>query len=90
MQQIRNTFIIILNHSRLDQDREKSTEAQEAVRNLILMVTSLCMCGYMELKPSQASMGSLFQLQGFNLPQPSGRGTSVRNIQAFQVNITIK
>lgn len=47
------------------------------------------MCGYMELKPSQASMGSLFQLQGFNLPQPSGRGTSVRNIQAFQVNITI-
>lgn len=70
---------------KLDQEREKSSEAQEAIRNLILMVTSLCMCGYMELKPSQASMGSLFQLQGFTLPQPSGRGTSVRNIQAFQV-----
>lgn len=69
----------------MDQERDKCTEAQEAVRNLILMVTSLCMCGYMELKPSQASMGSLFQLQGFQLPQPAGRGTSVRNIQAFQV-----
>lgn len=49
------------------------------------MVTSLCMCGYIELKPSQASTGSLFQMQGFVLPQPSGRGTSVRNIQAFHV-----
>lgn len=49
------------------------------------MVTSLCMCGYIELKPSQASTGSLFQMQGFLLPQPSGRGTSVRNIQAFYV-----
>lgn len=49
------------------------------------MVTSLCMCGYIELKPSQASTGSLFQMQGFSLPQPSGRGTSVRNIQSFHV-----
>lgn len=43
------------------------------------------MCGYMELKPSQASTGSLFQMSGFQLPQPSGKGTSVRNIQAFHV-----
>lgn len=44
------------------------------------------MCGYIELKPSQASTGSLFQMQGFILPQPSGRGTSIRNIQAFHVS----
>lgn len=43
------------------------------------------MCGYIELKPSQASTGSLFQMQGFTLPQPSCRGTSVRNIQSFHV-----
>jgi hypothetical protein len=66
-------------------ENEKSSEAQESVRNLVLMVTSLCMCGYIELKPSQASTGSLFQMQGFTLPQPSGRGTSVRNIQSFHV-----
>lgn len=43
------------------------------------------MCGYIELKPSQASAGSLFLMPGFILPQPSGRGASVRNIQAFHV-----
>ncbi|CAH1111054.1 unnamed protein product [Psylliodes chrysocephalus] len=66
-------------------ENDNSSEAQETIRNLVLMVTSLCTCGYLELKPSQASTGSLFQMQGFVLPQPSGRGTSVRNIQAFHV-----
>lgn len=66
-------------------ENEHSNEAQESVRNLVLMITSLCMCGYIELKPSQASTGSLFQMPGFVLPQPSGRGSSVRNIQAFHV-----
>lgn len=67
-------------------ENDNSNEAQESIRNLVLMITSLCMCGYIELKPSQASTGSLFQMQGFVLPQPSGRGTSVRNIQAFHVS----
>ncbi|XP_018321850.1 WD repeat and FYVE domain-containing protein 3 [Agrilus planipennis] len=66
-------------------ENDKSNEAQEAVRNLILMITSLCTYGFMELKPSHASTGSLFQMKGFMLPQPSGKGTSVRNIQAFNV-----
>lgn len=67
-------------------ENERNIDAQESIRNLALMVTSLCMCGFIELKPSQASTGSLFQMQGFTLPQPSGRGTSVRNIQAFHVS----
>jgi hypothetical protein len=57
---------------RLEQD--SSAESQEAIRNLVLMVASLTMCGYVELRPSQASMDSLFQMLGFALPQPSGRG----------------
>ncbi|XP_051170147.1 WD repeat and FYVE domain-containing protein 3 [Leptopilina boulardi] len=69
--------------SRLEQDNR--AEAQDAIRNLVLMLASLTMCGHTELKPSQASMGSLFQMFGFTLPQPSNRGGSVRNIQAFQV-----
>ncbi|XP_071644042.1 WD repeat and FYVE domain-containing protein 3 isoform X2 [Temnothorax longispinosus] len=69
--------------SRLEQDNR--AEAQDAIRNLVLMLASLTMCGHTELKPSQASMGSLFQMLGFTLPQPSNRGGSVRNIQAFQV-----
>lgn len=57
---------------RLEQD--KSAEAAEAIRNLVLMVASLSMCGYTELRPSPASIGSLFHIMGFTLPQPSGRG----------------
>lgn len=58
--------------SRLEQDSR--AEAQDAIRNLVLMLASLTMCGHTELKPSQASMGSLFQMLGFTLPQPSNRG----------------
>ncbi|XP_073985786.1 WD repeat and FYVE domain containing 3 bchs [Rhodnius prolixus] len=66
-------------------EHDKSAEAMEAMRNLVLMIASLSMCGQNELKPNQASMGTLFQMLGFSLPQPSGRGVSVRNIQAFLV-----
>lgn len=64
---------------------EEETDA--AVRNLILMIASLCMCGYAELRPpSQTNAGSIFQIQGFQMPQISARsGSSVRNIHAFQV-----
>lgn len=55
-------------------EQETTREAQDAVRNLVLMISSLTMCGFIELKPSQASMGSLFQMPGFSLPQSSGRG----------------
>lgn len=41
------------------------------------MLASLTMCGHTELKPSQASMGSLFQMLGFTLPQPSNRGINL-------------
>ncbi|XP_052069301.1 WD repeat and FYVE domain-containing protein 3-like isoform X1 [Mytilus californianus] len=60
-------------------------ESTQALRNLLLLVGSLTTCGYMELKPNQASSGSLYQMPGFSLPQPAGKGVSVRNIQAFQV-----
>lgn len=55
-------------------EQDGRAEAQDAIRNLVLMLASLTMCGHTELKPSQASMGSLFQMLGFTLPQPSNRG----------------
>lgn len=74
--------------SRLEQDNR--AEAQDAIRNLVLMLASLTMCGHTELKPSQASMGSLFQMLGFTLPQPSNRGTNVQGLPCnFISSITI-
>ncbi|XP_065351177.1 WD repeat and FYVE domain-containing protein 3 [Cloeon dipterum] len=72
---------------KLEQDPSKDN--QDAIRNLVLLVASLTMCGHNELHPSQASVGSLFRIMGFLLPQPTGRGASVRNIQAFQVLQTV-
>uniref|UniRef100_A0A1B0D248 Uncharacterized protein n=2 Tax=Phlebotomus papatasi TaxID=29031 RepID=A0A1B0D248_PHLPP len=74
---------------KLDNDRQKNSEAQAAIRNLVLMIASLCMCGYTELRPNLNQSGSLFQMQGFTMPQTSSRGTCIRNVHAFQVLQTI-
>ncbi|XP_072939310.1 WD repeat and FYVE domain-containing protein 3 [Epargyreus clarus] len=70
--------------SGLEEERVSGTEARAALRNLVLMVSSLCACGFSELRPTRANT-ELFQLQGFVLPQPSTPGQAVRNVQAFQV-----
>ncbi|XP_049867714.1 WD repeat and FYVE domain-containing protein 3 isoform X4 [Pectinophora gossypiella] len=70
--------------SGLEEERVSGTEARAALRNLVLMVSSLCACGFSELRPTRANT-ELFQLQGFVLPQPSATGQAVRNVQAFQV-----
>ncbi|CAM1304230.1 WDFY3 (predicted) [Pycnogonum litorale] len=68
---------------RLEQDG--SQEAIDALKNLVLLISTLSMCGYIELKPSQASTASLYTIPGFILPEPLGQGVSIRNVQAFQV-----
>ena len=54
---------------------DQTEEAIQALRNLVLLVGSLTCCGYIELKPSPNSAGSLFQMPGFSVPQPVGKGT---------------
>ncbi|KAK2725772.1 hypothetical protein QYM36_000305, partial [Artemia franciscana] len=74
----------------LSVENDSSAEAQEAVRNLVLLVASLATCGFSEIRPSPgAGAGSIFQMPGFTVPQPAGRGGSIRNIQAFQVLQTV-
>ena len=63
-------------------------EANEAIRNLVLLVASLSFCGHQELRPSSiqdVSAISLFQLSSFELPEPENKGSTVRNLHAFQV-----
>ena len=51
-----------------------SEESIQALRNLVLLVGSLTTCGFIELKPTNVSSGSLFQMPGFTVPQPTGKG----------------
>lgn len=74
---------------KLEAERAKNTDANAAIRNLVLMIASLCMCGFTELRPSQSQSNPLFQIQGFQMPQTSSRGSAVRNIHAFQVLQTV-
>ena len=68
-------------------EADSSTESQEALRNLVFLISSLSQVGFTEIRPAagSGSTGSLFQLPGFSVPQPSGKGSSVRNVMAFQV-----
>ncbi|XP_073949629.1 WD repeat and FYVE domain containing 3 bchs isoform X5 [Choristoneura fumiferana] len=69
---------------KLEEERVSGSEARAALRNLVLMISSLCACGFSELRPTRANT-EMFQLQGFVLPQPTTPGQAVRNVQAFQV-----
>lgn len=62
-------------------------ESREALRNLVLLVASLTFCGHQELKMPCSSIGSgtLYQLDSFEQPEPINRGSTVRNLLAFQV-----
>jgi hypothetical protein len=56
-------------------EKDQKEESIHALRNLVLLVGSLTTCGFLELKPSSAmSSGSLFQMPGFTIPQPTGKG----------------
>ena len=66
--------------------QDTDPESNEAIRNLVLLVASLSFCGHTELPPaSVAATSSLYQLPDFEMPVPENRGSTVRNLQAFQV-----
>uniref|UniRef100_H2MQV2 WD repeat and FYVE domain containing 3 n=1 Tax=Oryzias latipes TaxID=8090 RepID=H2MQV2_ORYLA len=68
---------------RLEQGKED--EPKDALKDLVNLVTCLCTYGVTELKPAGLTTGAPFLLPGFVLPQPTGKGHTVRNIQAFAV-----
>lgn len=77
---------------KLIEEKNQSGETQAAIRNLVFMIASLCMCGYHEPRLNQNPTGTLFQMQGFQMPQTTSRHTCVRNVHAFQVlqNVFLK
>lgn len=76
---------------KLIEETDQNVETQAAIRNLVFMIASLCMCGYHEPRLNQNPTG-IFQMQGFQMPQTTSRHTCVRNVHAFQVlqNVFLK
>ncbi|CAL9708759.1 unnamed protein product [Knipowitschia caucasica] len=66
-------------------EQAKEDECKDALKDLVNLVTCLCTYGVSELKPAGLTTGAPFLLPGFILPQPSGKGHTVRNMQAFSV-----
>ncbi|XP_054630463.1 WD repeat and FYVE domain-containing protein 3 isoform X3 [Dunckerocampus dactyliophorus] len=66
-------------------EQAKEDESRDALKDLVNLVTCLTTYGVTELKPAGLTTGAPFLLPGFVLPQPSGKGHTVRNIQAFSV-----
>uniref|UniRef100_A0A1A8MNN4 WD repeat and FYVE domain containing 3 n=1 Tax=Nothobranchius pienaari TaxID=704102 RepID=A0A1A8MNN4_9TELE len=66
-------------------EQAKEDDSKDALKDLVNLVTCLCTYGVTELKPAGLTTGAPFLLPGFVLPQPSGKGHTVRNIQAFSV-----
>ncbi|KAJ7394970.1 hypothetical protein BTVI_159275 [Pitangus sulphuratus] len=66
-------------------EQAKEAESKDALKDLVNLITSLTTYGVNELKPAGVTTGVPFLLPGFAVPQPAGKGHSVRNIQAFSV-----
>uniref|UniRef100_A0A4W3HF18 WD repeat and FYVE domain containing 3 n=1 Tax=Callorhinchus milii TaxID=7868 RepID=A0A4W3HF18_CALMI len=63
----------------------KEPDAKEALKDLVQLVTSLTTYGINELRPAGVTSGAPFLLPGFVVPQPCGKGHTIKNIQAFSV-----
>uniref|UniRef100_A0A8C4ZMQ7 WD repeat and FYVE domain containing 3 n=1 Tax=Gadus morhua TaxID=8049 RepID=A0A8C4ZMQ7_GADMO len=66
-------------------EQAKEDESKDALKDLVNLVTCLTTYGVTELKPAGLTTGAPFLLPGFVLPLPSGKGNTVRNLQAFSV-----
>lgn len=72
---------------RLERDAAyKDDSAKMSVlRRLFLALEELVYSGYVELKPVVSNLNTnVFKIDGFQVPQPLGRGKTVRNTLAFQ------
>ncbi|KAJ8383375.1 hypothetical protein AAFF_G00221650 [Aldrovandia affinis] len=66
-------------------EQAKEYDAKDALKDLVNLVTALTTYGVSDLKPGGFTTGAPFLLPGFVVPQPSGNGHTVRNVQAFCV-----
>ncbi|CAF0832439.1 unnamed protein product, partial [Brachionus calyciflorus] len=67
---------------RLEKEYTKE-ECRHVLKNLFFTLEEFVSAGSIELKPNSTNV-NMFKIEGFQVPQPQGKGRTVRNIYAFQ------
>ena len=72
---------------RLESDASYKDDSSKmsVLRRLFLALEELVYSGFVEIKPVVSNLNTnVFKIDGFQVPQPLGRGKTVRNTLAFQ------
>jgi hypothetical protein len=59
------------------------------LKNLLFFLEDFVYVGYLELKISSNIKTDMFQIPGFKVPCPLGKGRTIQNINAFQCLLNI-
>jgi WD repeat and FYVE domain-containing protein 3 len=66
-------------------EKENNDEAKNNLKNLFYAIEEFISAGSVELKPIGTNINTnIFKIEGFKVPQPIGKGRTLRNIHAFQ------
>ena len=68
-----------------DEPSFKDPVKMNVLKRLFYALEELVYAGYIEIKPNVSNLNTnVFKIDGFQVPQPVGRGKTVRNPLAFQ------
>ena len=71
-------------------ESEESAEAKSAIKTLFYVLEEFIAAGSNELKLSNSNLGiNMFKIEGFQIPEPMGKGRTVRNTHVFQLLINV-
>lgn len=70
--------------------KEQNQHTKESIRKLVYHLEDLVYTGFYELRiKSTANRSDMFQVAGFKMPQPKGKGRTVQNVTAFQCLLNV-
>ena len=70
-------------------EKETRDDMRLNLKNLLFFLEDFVYVGYTELKISSTAKTEMFQIPGFKIPTPLGKGRTIQNIYAFQCLLNI-
>lgn len=66
-------------------EKENRDDTKHTLKSLFYALEEFVSAGSVELKPTSSNLNTnMFKIEGFQIPQPQGKGRTVRNTNAFQ------